>query len=367
MSRPSLNKKNEIPDLQLKRGFVGDKLYSDLKKHISSSEPHQAILGERRLKDKYNISFITTRKIVDQLVSEKLLYRVHGKGTFVAERAPQNNRDRKTILYIDDWAQSDHPYCIRKLRGILDGAEAGGFNVQVHACRDFSMKLTNEQRMNASFMKEIGRKDVVGIIIPWLNETLYTEIKRRNESLHVVVEQLLKPLKDTACVEYNLFSMGYQAIQYFSRRNIRTVLMAYKHLQNLKGGETALQESEHAMDMQSILWNTEKNVEPVCEKILKIKPQGLAFDDDRMALLVIKTLKQADPKFLKAVQIISSTNVGEDILPPEIARLNLDSYEKGIISMSLLKSMIEGRPMTETVIRIDPKLVESSIKAPISK
>lgn len=47
--------------------------------------PGQPIMSERELGERYNISRMTVRQAVSELVNEGYLYRQHGKGTFVAD------------------------------------------------------------------------------------------------------------------------------------------------------------------------------------------------------------------------------------------------------------------------------------------
>lgn len=46
-------------------------------------KPDEAIPPERELMEMYNVSRITVRRAVDELVSECYLYKIHGKGTYV--------------------------------------------------------------------------------------------------------------------------------------------------------------------------------------------------------------------------------------------------------------------------------------------
>ncbi len=48
-------------------------------------KPHDQIPSERELCEKYNVSRTTARQGISLAISEGLLYRIHGKGTFVAE------------------------------------------------------------------------------------------------------------------------------------------------------------------------------------------------------------------------------------------------------------------------------------------
>lgn len=67
-------------------------LHSQLLQYIKTSivngeyEPNQMIPSENELCNTFDISRTTVRNVLSQLVSEKILYRVPGKGTFVEEQ-----------------------------------------------------------------------------------------------------------------------------------------------------------------------------------------------------------------------------------------------------------------------------------------
>ena len=66
--------------------------YIELKKNIinyikeKDLKPHDLIPSTKGLENLYNVSTITIRKAIDELVNEGVLYRVHGKGTYVADQ-----------------------------------------------------------------------------------------------------------------------------------------------------------------------------------------------------------------------------------------------------------------------------------------
>ena len=67
-------------------------LYEQLKEiivqKINSGEylPKQALPGERVLMEQFGVSRITVRQAIGDLVNEGILYREHGKGTYVADK-----------------------------------------------------------------------------------------------------------------------------------------------------------------------------------------------------------------------------------------------------------------------------------------
>ncbi|MDD5699423.1 MAG: GntR family transcriptional regulator [Victivallaceae bacterium] len=71
--------------------YVYSGVESDLIDQIRNGtlKPHECILSENEISRKYNISRRSSRKALDNLVEKGLLYRMAGKGTFVAD--PKDN------------------------------------------------------------------------------------------------------------------------------------------------------------------------------------------------------------------------------------------------------------------------------------
>lgn len=79
--------------------------------------PDAPIPSERELVEAYRVSRMTVREAIGQLVNEGLLYRVHGKGTFVAPAAVQSQLHLAS--FSDDMRRRGHEPSSRVLAADL--------------------------------------------------------------------------------------------------------------------------------------------------------------------------------------------------------------------------------------------------------
>src|SRR5712692_9326679 len=89
---PTLERSNPLP--------LYYQLKEVLKQQIRSGHlaPHTAIPSEPELVTSYHVSRATVRQALSELVHEGLLYRQHGKGTFVCEPRVQQTVSKLTSL-----------------------------------------------------------------------------------------------------------------------------------------------------------------------------------------------------------------------------------------------------------------------------
>jgi GntR family transcriptional regulator len=86
--RPSANARPRTEELlpaSLGRGPKGRRVREILEGLVANLAPGTALPSERVLADRYRVARMTIRAEIDRLTSEGLTYRVHGRGTFVAQ------------------------------------------------------------------------------------------------------------------------------------------------------------------------------------------------------------------------------------------------------------------------------------------
>jgi GntR family transcriptional regulator len=86
----------------------GEQLREILEDAVAGLEPGQPIPSERVLAERFGVARMTVRQVVDRLVGLGLLYREHGRGTFVADR-PIAKTERLTSFSEDMAARGLRP------------------------------------------------------------------------------------------------------------------------------------------------------------------------------------------------------------------------------------------------------------------
>jgi GntR family transcriptional regulator len=115
---PTLERSNPLP------------LYYQLKEVLRQQiraghlAPHTAIPSEPELVARYHVSRATVRQALTELVHEGLLYRQHGKGTFVCEPRVQQTLSELTSLSEDLRRRGKKPGGLLLLSELVRGSEA---------------------------------------------------------------------------------------------------------------------------------------------------------------------------------------------------------------------------------------------------
>jgi len=115
---PTLERTNPLP--------LYYQLKEVLKQQIRSGHlaPHTAIPSEPELVANYHVSRATVRQALSELVHEGLLYRQHGKGTFVCEPRVQQTQSELTSLTEEIQRRGKRPRGLLLVSELIRGSEA---------------------------------------------------------------------------------------------------------------------------------------------------------------------------------------------------------------------------------------------------
>jgi len=114
---PTLERTNPLP--------LYYQLKEVLKQQIRSGHlaPHTAIPSEPELVTSYHVSRATVRQALSELVHEGLLYRQHGKGTFVCEPRVQQTQSELTSLTEEIQRRGKRPGGLLLVSELIRGSE----------------------------------------------------------------------------------------------------------------------------------------------------------------------------------------------------------------------------------------------------
>jgi GntR family transcriptional regulator len=149
--------------------------------------------GERQLCVEHGVSRITVREAIGQLVSEGVLVRVRGKGTFVAERAARSrlhlasfHEDMRRLglrpsTVVLDVARSVPPPATRRALELPPGAEA--WHVRRLRLADDQPMSIDDAWYEAGVLPGLDRQDLTGSLYTLLADEYGCTIDRAEQTV----------------------------------------------------------------------------------------------------------------------------------------------------------------------------------------
>ncbi len=198
-----------------------EQLYLQIKKYIENMiemdelKPDDRVPSENELMEKFSVSRITAKRALNILSQEGKVYRMQGRGTFVASGAKKYievseynfEENVQTIALI--LPQLNSSFILEILRGVLCQAESCGYNVIVHKTDEL---IEKEEKK----IKKMSLAGVNGIIIYPVEGELYnTEILKLTLKRFplVVIDRYLKGI-NTNVVHTDNFTGAYEATRH---------------------------------------------------------------------------------------------------------------------------------------------------------
>lgn len=116
---------DKLPEInRTAEGSLTTALIDCLREHILKNyQADQKFPSERQLAEYYNVSRITTGKVIKALVQESLLYQLKGSGTYAAEKKSVIHNKIGLIVY-----HSDNPFYSKVIKIIQTELDKSGFH-----------------------------------------------------------------------------------------------------------------------------------------------------------------------------------------------------------------------------------------------
>ncbi|MFP4016637.1 MAG: GntR family transcriptional regulator, partial [Halanaerobiales bacterium] len=242
---------------------ISDYILEKIKDH--SYDVGDTIPPERDLSQQFNVSRVTVRKAIKELVHLGYLYRVQGKGTFVFGKDSVNIKKNKSIGVILD-------YCHKELESrILKGIE------EILDMYNYSMTFkssNNDYKKEAETIQRMKNEGIEGLIIlpaeDQKDSTAIVDLKSEQYPF-VLIDRRLQDC-ETDCVMSDNKNGSYLAVEYLfqlGHERVGFIKGNYSHTSSIEdritGYRNALDEYSIGFDENLIfsydfsLDETEKN------------------------------------------------------------------------------------------------------------
>ena len=347
-------------------------LLDELRHKIMSGglKPHDQLPGEWELVNNLNISRATIQRAWQAAQDEGLIYRVTGKGTFVAEPSIRDN-GRNAIGFI-----------IPEYRGtfamsLLSGAERvlrkAGYAVQFAST---DREINEENRI----LQELVNDEVRGIILVPARGSLQGRMLASNE-LGVPVVQMDRPLNGIVlpCVASNNYIGGLQAMEHLVGLGHRQILfVARPHLDLWSVAERyrAYQDSLRRVGVEpfeplllggdnelssyeAYLQQHDEEIEPLIARLQQPdRPSAIFAVNDWMALKVYRAIELLGLRIPEDLSLVGFDDLDiAQYQKPPLTTVAQNANLMGAEAARRLLALIEGEEVMEILTLIPTRLV----------
>lgn len=221
-------------------------LLNDIKK--GKYQPNSKVPSETEFKKMYDISTITVRQAIRELVNEGVVYTVQGKGCFVVDNEKnngkningENNRNvflpyqMNRIMFI--FPDVLNEFYTNILRGIIDVVQPHDYSLDIHSLNYGSGNIyENEMKLLAKCLE----RPVAGLVfIPYFCDRQYAHLfQLRKKNIPVVFADRRVKDYDFDFVASDHFEAAKQGVNYLIKKGHRRIAFAerYKTVSSSKG------------------------------------------------------------------------------------------------------------------------------------
>ena len=350
---------------------VYQKLKDTIIKEIKNRtlKENDAILSERLLTKNFNISRISVRKAISELIEENYLYTIPGKGTFVkgltSEYTPPSRRTYN-IGYII-WGETEGIVNIPYFSHIMRGAEKDALKHNYHLLISTMRGPKDPGRMGLPSMIEQGKVD--GIILEGIDLDSWFQISKVIPALiisnYVCDPKKLPDLNKLDYVAANNEGAVRNVLEYLKEKGHKKIGFIYQSLNHSTFAErykgfTAGIHSLKLKTKEKWIAHAAGGGEAV-KKILSApeRPTAIVAGNDTFALDAIVACRDMGVKIPDDVSIVGFDDI--EMSPwsrPPLTTVRVLTEEMGKLASKRLIEKIEEPDSVPTHILVGTELIE---------
>ncbi|MDX2161048.1 MAG: GntR family transcriptional regulator [bacterium] len=343
-------------------------------------KPHERLPGEWELATELDISRATVQKAWQTAEEEGLIYRIPGKGTFVAEPRPASSERSTIAMIVPDFRGT---FAVQLLSGVERVLRRHGYTVHLSATE---YSIDEENRL----LRQMREDGVKGCLVWAMHSTSADRLLASIGSMMPVV-MLDRPVRGVTlpCVTSNNYTGGLQAMHHLIGLGHREIVfLARPHLdlwtvrERYRAYQDAMADAgltaqppvligdEHELSSYDAYVNADEAVlAPLVERIANPnRPTAIFAVNDWMAMRALRAAYRADVRIPDHLSLIGFDNldVSEYLMPP-LTTIAQNTELLGREAARRLLALIEGDPVEETLTLLPTQLiVRQSTAAPVS-
>ncbi len=363
MIKFQLSKTNPLP--------LHTQLLNDLRHKVLTGvlHPQDRLPGEWEIAEDLEISRTTIQKAWQIAEEESLIYRIHGKGTFVVGDSITSTARKSVGLIIPDFRSA---FAAHIVHGVEQIFRRQGYHVQVAGSE---YKVEEEDRV----VQRMHKDGVLGFIA-WAahsddHERLLSELSKSVPT--VLLDRSIARLH-LPCVSSNnyaggmqamthLIELGHRKIAFVARPNLYLTSVSERYrayrdaLLNL-GEESAdpiFIGSEQELSYDDAYLNDDKSLQPLITRLQGAdRPTAIFAVNDWMALRVIRAVAIVGLRVPEDLSLVGFDNLEvSQLLTPPLTTIAQNADLLGIEAAHRLLDLIDGEPSREVLTLIPTDLM----------
>lgn len=315
-----------------------EKIKNDIQRDIMNGtlSVNSQLPTELELSTTYGVSRITSKRALNELEQDGLIYRVQGKGSFVAEtNTKKTSEDVFDLLFMMPFPDASNfgDYT----SGMLQALQGTPYRLHIQR---YDLETQYDDYAGVIFYP-IDNHDALEAVF-----TLYA----RNIPV-VILDKEVSGMPITTVVSNN-DQGGYEATKHLMEQGVDEVLfVTSEDIENVSSIRTryfgylrALSESSDYTHQNPILWSqSNRTLDPGFIKQLQSKHCGLVCGNDILALTLMNELKHLGFLIPQDVKIVGFDNTqASSYVDPPLTTIAQNFEEIGRVAMSELLSHIQN-------------------------
>ena len=306
--------------------------------HVNDKLP-----GENELAERCGVSIITARKALADLVNEGYIYRIKGKGTFVALSPGDGERQRlRLIAFLIPVGESSDSAFMKMLRGAQACCSARGYSIVIEVSND-CLDLEHE------LIEGTLSSNMAGLILYSLDpeKALPQFVHLREKGLPCVLLDRYSDQLPMNVATSNNIDGAYQATEHLIRMGHRKILFA-AHLYPIKteqlrrrGYQLVLHAYGIVVKPELCVVNSDDHFPMICQMIRRGEVTAVVCVHDYLAIRLLDYLSRHGISVPGDVSLIGfdGTQAGEYVSPP-LTSVYQDFYAMGEAAGRILTDLL---------------------------